>query len=40
VVKHKEAIKKRLKRLAWVALEGVVGAAVGLMAATLYLAAR
>lgn len=40
MVKHKEAIKRRLRRLAWVALEGLVGAAVGLMAVTLYLAAR
>jgi hypothetical protein len=40
MVKHKEAIKRRLRRLAWVALEGLVGAAVGLMAVALYLAAR
>ncbi|MFF9268584.1 hypothetical protein [Streptomyces rochei] len=40
MVKNKEAVKRRLRRLAWVALEGLVGAGVGLMAVTLYLAAR
>jgi hypothetical protein len=40
IKRAREALKGRASKLAWAVLEGAIGAGVGLLLVTLYLAAR